>query len=132
VTSEDGPRGLVHAMDGSASSIGEARHVTRAFLSRVEPPPAATVTMDVLLAVSELVTNAVTHAPGPCTLELELHDDWVLVAVSDGHRIPPTLSAPRRSGQGGLGLRMLTALSGGVNTRLREDGKTVSVIVKRR
>ena len=132
VTSEDGPQRLVHAMDGGAPSIGEARRVARAYLSRAVPPVGAALVLDVLLAVSELVTNAVSHAPGPCTLELAVDADRVLVAVSDGHRTLPAPRPPRPAGQGGLGLPMLTALAGGVRTRLRANGKTVSVVVARR
>jgi anti-sigma regulatory factor (Ser/Thr protein kinase) len=132
LTSEDGRRRLRRAMDGGPPSVGEARRIARGFLSAAEPPVDGATAMDVLLAVSELVTNAVTHAPGPCTLELESSEAGVLVAVSDGHRAAPVPSAPRPPGHGGLGLHMLTALAGGLRTRLRPDGKTVSVLIAHR
>lgn len=122
----------MRALDGGVQSIGEARKIALAFLDGAEPPVSHATTIDVLLAVSELVTNAVQHAPGPCTLELGVDAESVLVAVSDGTRTIPAPSAPRLIGQGGLGLHLLIALAGEINTQVREDGKTVSILVPHR
>lgn len=89
--------------------------------------------VDVLLAVSELVTNAVLHAPGPCTLEIELDERQVLIGVTDTSSAGPTLKQPDyRYGSGGLGLHMLRALAGEVEIRPHgSSGKTVRVRLAR-
>lgn len=48
----------------------------------------------VRLVVSELVTNARRHAPGPCLLTLEVRDGAVEVSVWDGDPTPPAILAP--------------------------------------
>jgi hypothetical protein len=85
----------------------------------------------VLLAVSELVTNAVLYAPGPCTLEVALDEQGVRIAVTDSSSVVPAPRVPDRNGSGGLGLHMLHVLAGEVETRLHEGGKTVRVRVPR-
>lgn len=123
----------MYALDGGLASIGEARQIAFSFLAGAEPPVTPATSVDVLLAVSELVTNAVRHAPGPCTLELEVDQAGVRVAVSDAdHSTAPAPSRPRLIGQGGLGLHLLAAIAGAVRTRLHPDGKTVSVLVAHR
>lgn len=130
-------------LDGGAESIGTAREHARRFLLTAEPSISDRTVADVLLAVSELVTNAVLHAPGPCTLEVALDEQadeqsagrpderYVRIAVTDSSGVAPVPRAPDRNGSGGLGLHMLQALAGGVETRLHEggDGKTVHVRV---
>ena len=59
-----------HRLDGSVGSITEARHLAERFFTRCAPPLRDALLNDALLAVSELVTNAVRHAPGPFELAL--------------------------------------------------------------
>jgi anti-sigma regulatory factor (Ser/Thr protein kinase) len=118
-------------LDGGTESIGAAREHARRFLLDAEPAlPAATV-RDVLLAVSELVTNAVLHAPGPCTLELVLDERQVRIEVTDTSSVVPTLKSADYAGSGGLGLHMLRALAGELEIRPRGGGKTVGVRLTR-
>jgi two-component sensor histidine kinase len=75
--------------------------------------------------VSELVTNTVRHAPGPCTLALALHDGLLKIAVSDTSRRLPEAQPfqPERVGQHGL--EMVVALCAWVGTETTDRGKTV-------
>lgn len=117
------------AMDGLADSIGSAREHVRTFLAdAAQAIPAGTVDA-VLLAVSELVTNAVRHAPGPYTLEISIGDHAVCIAVTDTSPVMPVPRAPQFDGTGGLGMHMLEALAGHVNVAPHQGGKTVSVDV---
>ncbi|MEU9216643.1 ATP-binding protein [Streptomyces sp. NPDC048376] len=77
------------------------------------------------LVATELVTNALRHAPGPCRLELTLVDDRVEFAVSDtGDDFPTFLpSDPVRVGRHGL--EIVTRLCGEVITKPHAAGKTV-------
>jgi anti-sigma regulatory factor (Ser/Thr protein kinase) len=118
------------AMDGLTDSISSARERARAFLTNaVRSIPAATVDA-VLLAVSELVTNAVCHAPGPYTLKVSIGEHRVRIAVTDSSPVTPVARTPRFDGSGGLGLHMLEALAGHVDIATHHGGgKTVSVDV---
>lgn len=93
------------AVDGLISS---ARDFTAAFLTAPPTPGHEPVTRDCVdlarLVVSELVTNAVRHAPGPCRLLLELFEDALEISVFDGADASPVPRGhdPRRIGQHGV------------------------------
>lgn len=124
-------RGAACRLSGGAESIGTAREHTREVLLKAEPAMPDRAVQDVLLAVSELVTNAVRHAPGPCTLEVALDEGRVRIGVTDTSSAVPVLRSPQYDGSGGLGMHMLRALAGEVQTRLHGDGKTVWVFLTR-
>ncbi|WP_223180629.1 ATP-binding protein [Streptomyces griseicoloratus] len=77
------------------------------------------------LVASELVTNALRHAPGPCRLGLTLVGDSVEIAVSDtGEGFPTFLPRdPLRVGRHGL--EVVTRLCEEIITRPHAAGKTV-------
>lgn len=82
---------------------------------------------DIVLVVSELVTNALLHGQGRITLDLDLDDDEVVVRVSDRLRqgppvvahVPDMLSV---SGRGWLMTQSIARSTGVTNTL---HGKTV-------
>ena len=117
--------------DGSAEAVGAARAQVRDFLTGLVPPLSGRFVTDALIAVSELVTNAVQHAPGPLGLEVELGRDELRIGVSDTSTSAPRPRKPLFDGTGGLGLHMLFELAGEVETRLHPGGKTVSVRLRR-
>ncbi|MCX5215273.1 ATP-binding protein [Kitasatospora sp. NBC_00240] len=82
---------------------------------------------DVLLMVSELVTNACLHAPGgPRELRLIWDGRRLRVEVSDGSPLPPRLRlAPDRGRPGGYGLRVIERLSHGWGCAPEGEGKRV-------
>lgn len=121
-----------HVLDGGVSCIAEARRYVDAFLAAAFPAVGGSMVSDAELAASELVTNAVQHAPGPCVLCLSDDGRRVEVAVSDSSVQPPIdRHAGFREGTGGAGLVMLQRLADAVEVRLRRDGKTVSVTLDR-
>ena len=72
--------------DGSSGTTALARDAADVFLAtfaRTCPPSRASARADVLLAVSELVTNAVRHAPGPLTVCLTAVPDSIHISVRD-------------------------------------------------
>ncbi|SEL84780.1 ATP-binding protein [Nonomuraea pusilla] len=78
---------------------------------------------DVLLVVSELVTNALRHGAGAPVLRVECDHDRVRVEVRDtGERLPE----PREPEPGsGWGLRVVDMLSTGWGVRGDGEGKAV-------
>ncbi len=82
---------------------------------------------DVLLMVSELVTNACLHAPGgPRELRLRWDTVRLLVEVSDGSPVPPQLRPFADPGQpGGHGLRVVDRLARAWGSRPEDGGKSV-------
>ncbi|RPF35380.1 ATP-binding protein [Streptomyces sp. TLI_185] len=84
---------------------------------------------DVLLCVSELVTNALLHGvpPGRLSRLLLRHDGRVLgVEVHDsGPGVPRVVEAADVEGESGRGLLLVAALSDRWGVRERELGKAV-------
>ncbi|MET9506345.1 ATP-binding protein [Streptomyces sp. NPDC006259] len=103
------------ALDGETGCIAGARELTGEFLASVQRDhgvPVSARTMDLSqLVVSELVTNALRHAPGPVLLHLRIVGAAVEIAVWDSAPALPTPRAadPTRVGQHGLEIVMAVA-----------------------
>ncbi|MFJ6661285.1 ATP-binding protein [Streptomyces sp. NPDC091377] len=113
------PAGIRHTcihLDRCARACGEARRWARETLRDWPPPDGCRegrVDEDIVLVVSELVTNAVTHAVGPIRADLHRHlDGSIRIAVADGGPAP---SAPRPPEgpliEHGRGLAIVAALA---------------------
>ncbi len=86
----------------TTQSVRRARRTIAAFLEPSEVPGA--VVEDVLLLVSELVTNAVVHAGSPAVVRLDADPERIKVAVAD--REPdkrPSMSDPEPTASSGRG-----------------------------
>ena len=68
---------------------------------------------DAVLLTSELVTNAVLHAPGTCVLEAQFSQDplWLRVDVFDTSAQLPVPRQPSGNGLGGHGLHMVDTIA---------------------
>ncbi|MEU4269051.1 ATP-binding protein [Streptomyces sp. NPDC026092] len=87
---------------------------------------------DVLLLVSEVVTNACLHTDGPEELVLRQRDDHLRVEVSDASPELPRRRQPRApSLPGGHGLMVLDRLAGAWGSEPRGRGKVVWLEVAR-
>lgn len=87
---------------------------------------------DVLLLVSEVVTNACLHAGGPEELVLRHTRDRLRVEVADGNPDHPTRRLPRSASlPGGHGLMVLDRLAGDWGSEPREGGKVVWLEIDR-
>ena len=106
-----------------ASSTTVARRVVRGLVEALDMSPGLRV--DVQLAVSEVVTNAVLHAAGPIVLRAGARDDHLEIIVRDrglGMR-------PRGPATGlGLGLSLAAALSDTFQIRRRAGGGTEALL----
>ncbi|MGW2460773.1 ATP-binding protein [Streptomyces sp. NPDC001761] len=132
-TDRAGPVTASAAYEGSPAHIAAARELARAFLARVQDdhglPVSERVMGVVQLVVSELVTNACKHAPGPCLVELELSGGGVGIAVWDTAPVLPVAKAadPGRVGQHGLEIVM--AVCQGFEVRREPVGKRITASV---
>ncbi|MFI1375527.1 ATP-binding protein [Streptomyces longwoodensis] len=91
------------------AKVGEMRRIARAFLRRcrVSEPVAGFV----VLAVSELVTNAVVHGEGEVVLHITVAVDVVRVSVTDHNPAPAVLKEAGPDGESGRGIRLVDAIS---------------------
>ncbi|MEU8795683.1 ATP-binding protein [Streptomyces sp. NPDC048643] len=119
--------------DRSTASIAIARESTRGFLDGLPRPIGAGAADSVVLVVSELVTNALRHGGGTCTLDLHAHPDSIEVAVHDHSPEAPHVRTPDLTGAtGGFGWPMVNRLARATAvTRPAEGGKTVSALLPR-
>ncbi|WP_229818782.1 MULTISPECIES: ATP-binding protein [Streptomyces] len=87
---------------------------------------------DVLLLVSEVVTNACLHAGGPEELVLRHREGHLRVEVSDANPEHPRRRRPRAASlPGGHGLMVLDRLAGDWGAESRRDGKVVWLEISR-
>lgn len=91
----------------SARAPGSARDKTGGWLDALGVHPA--LRRDVLIAVSELVTNAVVHAASAPRVQLMSRGGHLRLAVHDASAEEPVRKAG--SADGGFGIRLVAALS---------------------
>ncbi|MFI6002248.1 ATP-binding protein [Streptomyces sp. NPDC051366] len=116
----------------SAAVVADARDAARAFLDRLRQPAMAAEAADtVVLVVSELVTHALRHGGGTCTLELTAHAEGIEVAVHDPSPHAPRMCTPDMDGgTGGFGWPMVNRLARATAvTRRASGGRTVSALL---
>ncbi|MBT2440342.1 ATP-binding protein [Streptomyces sp. ISL-36] len=115
--------------DGGVGMIAAARDFTADFLTaspavRRGPPTPERIDL-ARLVVSELVTNVVRHAPGPCRLLLELFESVLEISVFDRREASPVPRGhdPRRIGQHGV--EIVIAVCESVSVEPQPSGKRV-------
>ncbi|MFG2437925.1 ATP-binding protein [Streptomyces sp. NPDC048508] len=118
---------LTVALTGGRHSPRIARHITARWLAAHGAP--APRTPDVVLIVSELVTNAVRHTHGSCALHLTWNGHQLDIAVADqDEQLPDAPGAPGE--HGGFGLLLIKGLGGRIKTVAALGGKTVHATVQ--
>lgn len=79
---------------------------------------------DILLAVSELVTNAVVHADSAPTVSLTVDPDEICIQVQDSSELPPAIRE-RNDQRGGWGLRLVEQVADQWGTTYMPNGDKV-------
>ncbi|MEU2912481.1 ATP-binding protein [Streptomyces massasporeus] len=133
-TDEQGPLRCGAVWDEGAACAVEARRALHAFLAHVPctgrtPVPAA-LAIDAELVVSELVTNAIRHAPGPCGMILRLSGDELAITVWDTSTQQPVVR--ERDGQrfGGHGMHVVHTVSSEVTVTPLGHGKQITACLR--
>ena len=116
-----GPNGSVWFEVRHLDEVGEARSRLRTLLQDSRHPQAD----DAILVLSELVTNAVQHGAGGCTVEIRLEQGCLHVGVDDPASAPPILMSPAPGDLGGRGLRIVDAIATSWGWEARPTGKRV-------
>lgn len=82
---------------------------------------------DAELVVSELVSNAVIHAPGAVSHELQVvrRPAGIRLSVVDGSTAVPTIRRKHDGRPGGRGLRIIAMLASGWGHEVLPGGKVV-------
>jgi signal transduction histidine kinase len=92
-----------------------------------DDPQVLPVIDDAVLAISELVTNAVNAQATTVTVELTIHHDHLQLAVFDDADGQPELQSPSPHATGGRGLRIIERVGRGWGTRPGPGGKQIWV-----
>ncbi|MER7565823.1 ATP-binding protein [Streptomyces sp. NPDC048523] len=101
-----------------------ARRITARWLAARGVSPGSAP--DVLLVVSELVTNTLRHTSGTCTLTLTAHATTVGITVTDtSTRLPRMRSDPAAHEDGGRGLALLYGMGARLTVTPTLRGKAV-------
>ena len=120
-----------YRLDGSGGCVSTARRCARAYFAQCASPLSEAAAADALVMVSELVTNAVVHAPGPCCLYLVEAEAELTIAVSDSSTAPPRPRVPNLERGGGFGWVLLRRLARRIDVYLRPPwGKTVCATMR--
>ncbi|GAA3398620.1 ATP-binding protein [Streptomyces roseoviridis] len=114
----------IHGPHAAAQARREVHRLTQEALlagDRVSPAEED----DAMIVVSELVTNAVRHAGGTCSLDLALRADGIDIDVSDGSPETPRPREPALLGEGGYGWGIVARLARDLSVRGGAHGKTI-------
>ncbi|MFJ9729213.1 ATP-binding protein [Streptomyces sp. NPDC101209] len=106
----------------------DVRRDLRAVLAHAPPrtPVPASLTLDAELVVSELITNALRHAPGPGAVSLQLTRTHLVITMCDTSPEPPRLQPPDRCRVGGHGLHLIHKVSDKVVVTVSDTGKKIT------
>ncbi|MEU2026448.1 ATP-binding protein [Streptomyces sp. NPDC016469] len=115
------------------SKAADARAAAKAFLETLDPRPAVTTLQDLLLLVSELVTNALRHAGAVTALAFGADKDTLYVQVGDpSPDLPQQRTPDLRGGTGGFGWPLVLRLAKRVDVRRHPPrGKLIVVAMAR-
>ncbi|MEU0941440.1 ATP-binding protein [Streptomyces canus] len=108
----------------------EARRDVRAVLAHAarcdRPAVQASRLTDAELVVSELISNVLRHAPGPCALTLRLTGTELSISMHDTSPDAPVVQPPDRRRVGGHGLYLVHSVSDRVVVTPRGTGKEIT------
>lgn len=113
-------------LPGATSSVPTARHFVESILTAWGQPEHG---WTAALLISELSANCALHARTSFTVRVELVDESVRLAVTDGSRRAPAVRDYGAEATTGRGLRMVGQLATEWGVDLHESGKTVWALI---
>ncbi|HVT65795.1 MAG TPA: ATP-binding protein [Mycobacteriales bacterium] len=119
-------RSLTVTLTGERVDPRVARNHARRALGSIQ----SQVADDVLLVVSELVTNAVLHGKGPITLTVTVEPSEVVVAVTDHGSESPSFAQQHVDDEDGRGLRIVQRLTAAWDVERAATAKTITAVVR--
>ncbi|WP_395576393.1 ATP-binding protein [Streptomyces sp. BK79] len=140
----DETEGIIAASTGAAPGAPAPTSVTSAATARAYAESVARAqwgagrgvreedVVDLLLVVSELVTNAIRHGDGLAGFEVRPTDEGLWIAVHDHSPVVPraAYTFPTRHRGSGYGWPLVARLARNIAVERRpEGGKTISVLV---
>lgn len=99
--------------------------IARRFVQRVLAHATEDLRSNASLLVSEVVANAVLHAKGPVTIEVEQRGSAYRIAVSDESKLAPTTKGYGADETTGRGLHLLDCLAAAWGWNRTQSGKVV-------
>ncbi|MFE2937729.1 ATP-binding protein [Streptomyces sp. NPDC059255] len=118
-------------LDARPAGTAEARALVRSYLDRHAPGVPEQTAIDVLLVVSELVTNAVRHAGGVTGFRVSADAGVVEIAVRDASPRLPALTERHEDWlPGGYGWPLVQRLAEVTVTLLGDGGKLIRALVR--
>ena len=118
---------LTLTLEGKSRDVRAVRAEAREFLAT---NPWASAQEDVLLVVSELVTNAVLHGSGPVTVTLNPAPPDLIITVTDRGGADPARRHPDGDDEYGRGLEIVEQLSTSWHVVHAIGFKTIVVVVR--
>jgi anti-sigma regulatory factor (Ser/Thr protein kinase) len=113
-------------LNGDLKAPGHARRAVAAWLSPLVPAGAAEDTSaDLLLVLTELITNAVQAGASTVTIAVTVHSDVLLLGVSDRAAGWPQLQVAPPTQDHGRGLALVDTLCSAWGVTPSDGGKTV-------
>ncbi|MBJ3809429.1 ATP-binding protein [Streptomyces flavofungini] len=101
--------GFEAAFEPDPACVSGARRITTAFLPLCGV--CGQLADSIVLAVSELVTNAVRHGKGDVDLRLSISRNELLIEVTDGNPNPAEMNTSGTDEESGRGLLLVDALA---------------------
>ncbi|GIJ24855.1 hypothetical protein Vqi01_00170 [Micromonospora qiuiae] len=123
----DGEATSLLSLSFTAETVTTVRHLLAARIAAAGLT--GDVAEDLVLAIHELVTNAVLHGGGHGRLDLFRHADQLVCEVTDhGRGGDLTVNLPAANTPGGRGLWLAHHLTGALTLTRRPDGVTATVV----
>jgi anti-sigma regulatory factor (Ser/Thr protein kinase) len=117
------PMSVLHRVRSVESAVADARELAGATLREWQID--GKLAGDAVLAVSELVTNAIRHGRAPIELRLRCTSDQLYLEMYDAATYLPRRLRPTPDDEFGRGLELVAAMADRWGTRPTANGKSV-------
>ncbi len=114
---------VLRELPNAATACADGRRFVAEHLSRWQVP--AQVSDEATLLTSELIANAVRHAPPPLCLEITVDTNKIRIDVHDSDPMLPVLTRPDFTSRGGRGVWLVDTIASRWGYRPEPPGKVV-------